>query len=214
MGWAIVIGGAIAAFLILWRVGKLTRSGLELAGAALLLAVAGYAWQGSPDKPGTSVASREAMAKVDTATIQSRKDMMGQFGTEAQWLDFADTMTRMGETQGAVLAMRSGIRDNPKSADLWVGLGNALVAHGDGLISPAARFAFQHAAQLSPRHPAPPFFLGIALAQQGRNDEAAKLWTGLLNRSAKDAPWRADVEQRLAAIGYAKLSAPALPAKP
>ena len=212
MAWGIIIGSAVLAFAILWRFGKMTRSALELTVAALLLAIAGYAWQGSPGEPGSSVAARDTISKLDPATVQSRKDMMGQFGTEAQWLDFADTMARMGETQGAVLAMRSGIRDNPKSANLWVGLGNALVAHGGGLISPAAKFAFEHAARLSPKHPAPPLFLGIALVQQGRTDEAAKLWIALLDRSPKDAPWRADVERRLAAIGYVKPSVPAPPA--
>jgi cytochrome c-type biogenesis protein CcmH len=211
MGWGIVLGLVALAFAILWRFGKLTRSALELTVAALLLAIAGYAWQGRPDEPGTSAAAREPTDKLDAGTVQSRKNMMGQFGNEAQWLDFADAMMRMGQTQGAVLAMRSGIRDNPKSANLWVGLGNALVAHGDGLISPSARFAFQRAAALSPQHPAPPFFLGIALVQKGRTDEAAKMWIALLDRSSKDAPWRGDVERRLAAIGYAKPSSPAPP---
>jgi cytochrome c-type biogenesis protein CcmH len=209
VSWGILLGLAVIAFALLWRFGKLTGSGLELSGAALLLGIAGYAWQGSPGAPGASVAARETENRLDPATVQSRKDMMGQFGNEAQWMDFADTMTRMGQTQGAVLAMRSGIRDNPKSANLWVGLGNALVAHGDGLISPSARFAFQRAAALSPQHPAPPFFLGIALVQQGRADDAAKVWIALLNRSSADAPWRGDVERRLAAIGYAKPSSPA-----
>ncbi len=204
MGWGIVTSLALVAFGLLWRFGALTRSALELTFAAMLLGIAGYSWQGSPDAPGTSVAPRGLASTSDSENVASRKAMMGQFGSEAQWLDFADTMTRMGETQGAVLAMRSGIRDNPKSANLWVGLGNALVAHGGGLVSPAAKFAFRHAAILSPGHPAPPFFLGIALAQQGRTDDAAQMWIGLLNRSTKDAPWRADVERRLAAIGYVK----------
>lgn len=195
---------ALVAFGLLWRFGGLTRSALELAGAALLLGVAGYAWQGAPDKPGVSIAAREAASKSNPDTVAARKDMMGQFGNEAAWLDFADTMTKMGQTQGAVLAIRSGIRDNPKSANLWVGLGNALIAHGDGFVSPAARFAFQQAAQLSPGHPGPPFFLGVAYAQQGRTEDAAKVWIALLRRSPPDAPWRTDVEQRLAAIGYAK----------
>jgi cytochrome c-type biogenesis protein CcmH len=214
MVWGMVLAFAVIAFGVLWRFGSMTRSALELTGAALLIGIAGYAWQGSPGEPGTSVPSREASSKLNEANVESRRNMIGQFGNEAAWLDFADTMTRMGETQGAVLAMRSGIRDNPKSANLWVGLGNALVAHGDGLVSPAANFAFQHAAQLSPTHPSPPFFLGVALAQQGRTEEAARVWTALLARSTKDAPWRKDVEARLAAIGYAKPSAPALPATP
>jgi cytochrome c-type biogenesis protein CcmH len=209
MAWGIVAGLALIAFGLLWRFGGMTRAALELTGAALLIGVSGYAWQGSPGEPGTSVESREVTSKLNEANVESRRNMIGQFGNEAAWLDFSDTMMRMGETQGAVLAIRSGIRDNPKSANLWVGLGNALVAHGDGLVSPAARFAYQHAARLSPGNPAPSFFLGVSLAQQGRADEAAQVWNALLDRSPKDAPWRGDVERRLAAIGYARPSAPA-----
>ena len=204
MGWGILLGLSLVGFALLWRFAKMPRSALELTGAAMLLGVAGYAWQGTPTQPGTSVESRDAASKLDPATAESRRNMMGQFGSEAQWLDYADTMTRMGATQMAVLAMRSGIRDNPKSANLWVGLGNALVAHGDGLVSPSARFAFQRAAQLSPKHPGPPFFLGVALAQQGQTAEASQIWQSLLARTPKDAPWRADLERRLAAIGGAQ----------
>ena len=203
MGWGIMLGLVLIAIGLLWRFGGLTRSALELTGAALLLSFAGYAWQGSPDEPGTSVQSRETTGIVDPATVESRKNMMGQFGNEAAWLDFADTMTRMGQTQGAVLAMRSGIRDDRNNVNLWIGLGNALVAHGGGIVSPAARFAFDHATRLSPKHPAPPFFLGIALAAQGQTEEAERLWTALLARSPSDAPWRADLEARLAVIGGA-----------
>ncbi len=203
MGWGTLLGLVLVAFGLLWRFGKLPRSALELTAAAMLLGVAGYAWQGSPGQSGTSIESRDKPGTLDPATVDSRKNMMGQFGNEAQWLDYADTMTRMGQTQMAVLAMRSGIRDNPKSPDLWIGLGNALVSHGNGLVSPSAEFAFKRAAQLSPKHPGPPLFLGIALVQQGRTAEAGALWRALLARSPKDAPWRADVEARLAAIGGA-----------
>jgi cytochrome c-type biogenesis protein CcmH len=153
VGWGILAGLVLIAFAIVWRFAKLPRYGVELAAAAVLLGVAGYAWQGNPSEPGTSIEARDAPNKLDPSTVASRQNMMGKFGTEAQWLDYADTMIRMGQTQMAVLAMRSGIRDNPKNPDLWVGLGNALVAHGNGLVSPAARFAYNHAAQLSPNHP-------------------------------------------------------------
>ena len=200
MGWGILLGLSLVGFALLWRFAKMPRSALEFTGAAMLLGVAGYAWQGMPTQPGTSVESRGIASKLDPATAESRRNMMGQFGSEAQWLDYADTMTRMGATQMAVLAMRSGIRDNPKSANLWVGLGNALVAHGDGLVSPSARFAFQRAARLSPKHPGPPFFLGVALAKSGQTAEAAQIWQSLLARTPKDAPWRADLEARLTAL--------------
>ncbi len=201
MAWGIVAGLVVIAFAVLWRFARLPRYATELTAAAILLGIGGYALQGSPMQRGTSVTARDAPDKLDPALVSSRQNMMGRFGNEAQWLDYSDTMMRMGQTQMAVLAMRSGIRDNPKNPDLWVGLGNALVAHGGGLVSPAARFAYEQAARLSPKHPGPPFFLGVALAQEGKTEEAAKTWTDLLARSPADAPWRADLEARLAAIG-------------
>lgn len=203
MGWGILAGLVLAAFAAVWRFAKLPRHGIELAAAAVLLGVAGYAWQGEPAQPGVSIDERAPVDKLDPNLVASRQNLMGRFGTQAQWMDYADTMARMGQTQMAVLAMRSGLRDSPRDPNLWIGLGNALVAHGDGLVSPAARFAYSRAAQLSPTHPGPPFFLGIALAQEGKTDEAAAMWRALLARSPKDAPWRADLEGRLASIGAA-----------
>lgn len=201
MGWAILLLMAALAFAALWKWGGLPRTGLELAGAALLIAVAGYAVQGSPGLGGSPAPPPEPSVESDPRLIATRKAMGGAFGSDAQWLDFADALGRMGATRSAVTALRSGITQDRNSADLWVGLGNALVAHGDGLFSPAAEFAYQHAAHLSPNHPGPPFFMGLALAQNGRTAEAGQVWRGLLARTPDNAPWRADLVQRLTAIG-------------
>ncbi|MBA3897558.1 MAG: cytochrome C biogenesis protein [Sphingomonadaceae bacterium] len=201
MSWLVLLAFAAIAFAALWRWGRLPRFGLELTAAALCVAVAGYAWLGSPGIPAHPVESREAMGAVDPQLIATRKSMMGQFGTDAQWLDFADTLGKLGQSRAAVTAMRSGIRDDPRSADLWVGLGNALVAHADGLVTPAAEFAFQRAAHLSPEHPGPPFFFGLALAQNGRTAEAGEIWRALLARTPANAPWREDLLARLMSIG-------------
>jgi cytochrome c-type biogenesis protein CcmH len=201
MGWIILIVMVAIAFGVVQRFGHLPRSGLELLGAALLIGLAGYAWQGSPAQPGSPVTSHEAAGKVDAQAIIAQRKMRTGTGDEGAWLDMGEALARAGATQEAVLAMRSGIRDHRNSPDLWVGLGNALVAHNDGIMSPAATFAFQHAADLSPEHPGPPFFYGLALAQQGNTQEAANVWRGLLARTPKDAPWRADLVARLTAIG-------------
>ncbi|RJF92924.1 tetratricopeptide repeat protein [Sphingomonas cavernae] len=197
MGWIIVVALALAIWLLLWRFGRVPRLSYELIGAALLLGLAGYAWQGHPGQIGSPVQARADTANIDPKLIEQRKAMMGQFGTEAQWLDTADTYGRLGSTRAAVTVMRGAVHAYPKSADLWVGLGNALVAHGDGMISPAAQYAFQKAAQLSPEHPGPPFFMGLALAQSGQLDKAETLWSELLAQTPADAPWRADLEAKL-----------------
>lgn len=199
-GIAIALGLAIVVGLLLWRVGRLPRATLELAGAALLIGVAGYAWQGKPAQPGSPIAAEPDPVELDPALIAQRKAITGQFGTEAQWLDYADTLERLGQTRLAVVAMKSGLKENPDSANLWVGLGNALVVHGGGMMSPAAEFAFQRAASIAPEHPGPPFFFGLALAQSGKLDEANAIWTALLERTPEDAPWRADLQSRLSQL--------------
>jgi cytochrome c-type biogenesis protein CcmH len=201
MGWIILIVLVAVAFALLWRFGNLPRTSLELLGAALLVGFAGYAWQGRPEQPGSPVTSREAAGKVNAQAMIGQRKMRTGSGEEGAWLDMGDALARAGATQEAVLAMRSGIRDHRNSPDLWVGLGNALIAHGDGLISPAAMFAFHHAADLSPEHPGPAFFYGLALAQQGNVAGAANVWRGLLARTPGSAPWRNDLIARLTAIG-------------
>ena len=55
MGWAIALLFAALAMGGLALSRRLSGTGLMIAGAALLIALAGYAWQGSPDMAGTPV---------------------------------------------------------------------------------------------------------------------------------------------------------------
>jgi len=55
MGWLILAALCATTLVMLWRSGRLSRAALELTAAALSLAIAGYAWQGSPDMAGRSV---------------------------------------------------------------------------------------------------------------------------------------------------------------
>jgi len=57
MGWVIafMLAALTMAALIFSR--RCSRQALELAGVAILIALAGYAWQGSPDMAGRPVAA-------------------------------------------------------------------------------------------------------------------------------------------------------------
>lgn len=199
MGWVWLLVFAAATGLGLWRVGKLDRSGLELVGAALCLALAGYAWQGSPSAPGHPL---EAADAADSGEVPAnlRKTFASSMNAEGQWLGLADALIQAGRPRAAVSLLAEGTRKAPENPDIWVGLGNALVVHGGGQMSPAAQFAFERAAAISPNHPGPPFFVGLGLAQAGRVEEAGEVWRGLLMRAPADAPWKADLEKRLAEI--------------
>ena len=201
MGWLIILGLTAIVGGALWKWGGLPRSAFEPVAAALLLGLAGYALQGSPALPGHPVQPPEDTSKANEAEIATRSKMGEQrFGNGPAWLIAADGAMRAGAPMAAVTYIKSGLKENPRDPDLWVGLGNALVVHSGGMVSPAATYAFQRAAEISPQHPGPPFFMGLALAQSGQFAQARAIWTELLARAPADAPWRADLEARLAQL--------------
>lgn len=200
MAWVLVIGAAMVVFAGMFFIGKLPRNTWEFAAAALFLGVAGYAWQAHPGLDGAPKAPVENTSTADEAMVKQRREMGARFGDSQSWLVFSDGMMRQGQYASAAAVLRNAIKSHPDDPDLWVALGNALMGHSDGFISPAAQFAFQKAATLAPEHPGPPFFMGLALAQSGRLEEARLLWGQLLDRSPDSAPWRPDLEQRLARL--------------
>lgn len=210
MGWVWFLGFAAITLAALWRLGKLPRQALELSGAAVLVALAGYAWQGEPSKAGSPVkAAEQTPVPPELANAASVAKSRPGMSAEGQWIDLSDALIRIGHTRQAVSMLRGGIAKSPNNPDLWVGLGNALVVHNQGQMSPASQYAFEKAAQLSPNHPGPPFFLGLAMAQSGKLDEAGEVWRGLLSRAPDDAPWKEDLISRLTQIGQMPNEKPA-----
>jgi cytochrome c-type biogenesis protein CcmH/NrfG len=204
IGWLILLVLAAAAFVAIWRFARLDGAGLQLLAAALLLAFAGYAWQGHPGLAGSPRRPPETRAVPETAFNQMRQGMLGRFDTADRWLTIAESFQRRGDTRGAAGVIRSALRAHPDNAILWIGYGDALVVHSGGLMTPAAQLAFERAAALAPDHPAPRFFLGLAQAQSGRLDEAAATWRSLLATAPADAPWRPMVEQQLQLLEEAR----------
>ena len=204
MGWLILLALALAAFAAIWRFGRLDRAGLQLLASALLLALAGYAWQGRPGLAGSPKPPPAAQTVPDSAFAEMRQEMLGRFDTADRWLTIAEGFQSRGDTRGGAGVIRSALRAHPDNAILWIGYGNALIIHAGGLITPAAQLAFDRAAQLAPDHPAPRFFLGLALAQSGRLDEAERTWRELLATAPPSAQWRAGVEAQLEQLEQAR----------
>lgn len=208
MTWVLILAVAAAVFAIMAFGLKMPRNGWEITGAALLFGIAGYALQGHPGQAGAPHPPVETAKLADQALLKERQQMGSAFGKGQSWLVLADALTRQGQYGAAAEVLHSAIAQSPRDADLWVALGNALVGHSDGLMTPAAQLAFQKAADIAPDHPGPPFFMGLALAQTGRLAEARTLWAELLARSAPDAPYRADLEARLARLDSMLAAAP------
>jgi len=200
MTWVLVLGLAALVFAAMVFLGRLPRTGWEVTGAALLFGLAGYALQGHPGEPGAPTAAVENTAVADAALLKERQQMGSAFAKGQSWLILADGLTRQAQYRAAADVLGKAARENPDDADIEVALGNALVGHSEGLITPAAQYAFRRAAAINPQHPGPPFFMGLALAQSGRLADARAMWADLLARSPADAAYRPDLEARLARL--------------
>lgn len=198
MNWAVAALLALATFIVIAFMLKAPRAGREAIAAALILGLAGYALQASPGLPGSPKETAQKVLGDPARIIAERQALSGKPGLPSdKWLLIGDALARNGQYGDAAAILLGAVEHDPNNAEAWLAMANALVAHADGLLTPAAFYAFQHAADTAPDHPAPPFFLGLALAQSGRLAEARSLWAELLQRSPADAPWRADLQSRL-----------------
>lgn len=195
-GWIVAIALAMLAGGVTIRFSR-SRASWELIAAALLLGLAGYAWQGNPSLAGAPKRQVVADNAFDEKVATLRKEMGERFSEAGQWLILSDALNRQGAHEDAANVLRSGLRQYPDDPNLWLGLGNALIVHGQGVMSPAAEFAYRKALALAPDQPAPAYFYGLALAQSGQPQQAEKIWRRLLERAPKDAEWRADLETNL-----------------
>ncbi|MDE2403358.1 MAG: tetratricopeptide repeat protein [Sphingomonadales bacterium] len=200
MTWVLVIvlaALALGAILLLFPA---TRHAWQALTAALLLGLAGYTLQGSPSVPSAPKSREEQVADHPEAQVEVRQQLSGSDDQNQRWLMVANAMIRHGQYADAATTLRAAVEENPGNGDAWLAMANALVGHAQGTLSPASLYAYRRASQADPAAPGPPFFLGLALAQSGRLQEARTLWTTLLARAPADAPWRADLEKRLAML--------------
>jgi cytochrome c-type biogenesis protein CcmH len=195
-GWIILALLFAAALGSLWLL-KVRGPLLMFAASAMLFGGVGYALQGHPTYAGSPRAAVTAEPPIPLTNI--RHDFFGHFTGEESWLSISEALARTGDTEGSVNVLQNAVGKYPGNAQLWMGLGNALVDHAGGL-TPASQFAFQRAAELAPGHPAAPFFMGLALARSGDKEGALALWKQLLADAPANAGWRPIVEDAVAAL--------------
>lgn len=201
-GWLIAAAIAVSLMALLIAVGRIPRMSLELTAAAVLLGLAGYAWQGSPGlagQPKFSDASA-AIGRFDEQLAERRRGMAERYGKAGQWLMLSDGLGRQGKIKEAANVLLAGLRQTPDDANLWLGLGNALIAHAGGVVSPSADFAYRRAMVLDPVAPAAPYFYGLALARAGQLQAARELWAPLAARAPEGSEIKAELELSIARI--------------
>lgn len=197
MGWLILlllVASGLAGLRLLGVRGAM----LQAAGAALLFGSAGYAFQGQPQLGGSPAVADTGQDYVPLT--DARHAFFGNFTGDERWLAISEAYERSGDTENAVGILKNAVGRYPRSPQLWIGLGNALVDHARGL-TPPAELAYRRAAELAPDHPAAPFFYGLALARSGEREAAVAVWRDILAKAPAKASWRPLVERGVAALG-------------
>jgi Flp pilus assembly protein TadD len=205
MGWVLIALLAVGVFLTLWRFAALNQASLQLLAAALFIGIAGYAVQGHPLLYGKAV-PRAPRQEQSSSASGEKGSQLSSLGTGASWLTIADSYQSSGDKQDVIRSIQTRLQAHPNDAELWVALGSVLVMHADGRITPAAELALGRAERLSPDHPGPKFFYGLLLAQNGKPEEAERIWTELLTNAPANAEWRPMVEANLAALARGRVA--------
>lgn len=200
MIWLPLITLALMAFLVAAFAVKLPRNGWALFGAALLFGLAGYALQGSPGLAGAPKLAAALNDEGNLALVDARRQMFNPERAPSRYVTVADGFARRGQFQDAAGILSGAVSQNSNDGEAWLALGNALVEHADGTLTPAALYAYAQAQTALPGHPGPNYFLGVALIRSGRPLEARQLWADTLEAAPSGAPWAAQMEERLARL--------------
>jgi cytochrome c-type biogenesis protein CcmH len=162
--------------------------GVPLAAIALYLAI------GAPAIPDSPLAARQnaPVADQDPAILLARVEAhLAAAPEDGQgWAVIAPVYARLGRHDDAAKAYANAIRILGSDAHREAGLGEALTAANDGIVTKEARDAFERALATDPDAVRPRFYLALARGQDGDTAAAIAAWRALLaDAPAEGAPW-------------------------
>jgi cytochrome c-type biogenesis protein CcmH len=171
---------------------------LPIGATALYLAL------GSPELPGAPLAARleaihqnspiaSLVAKAEAHLARNPDDVRG-------YEVLAPVYLRLGRVNDAVHARRKILALAGENAARQADLGEALVAAANGIVTKDAKTALDRALELDPKEMEARFYTAVAAQQDGKPDEAARIWRKMLAEAPADAPWLPTVRRALASI--------------
>ena len=160
---------------------------------------------GMPDQPLAERLAEESPAEDGAPDVEQMVERLARRMEENPddlkgWLFLGRSFMVQERFDDAVKALANANRLGDNSPDIAANYGEALVAAAEGIVTPAARDQFQSSFEDDPLNPKARYYLALALAQEGRLDEALRAWVDLAAVSPPDAAWQAAVLQQ---IGWA-----------
>jgi cytochrome c-type biogenesis protein CcmH len=167
---------------------------LPLGAASIYLAL------GSPSLPDQPLAARNPDQSIESLVSQVEAHLARNPNDGRGWELIATVYMRLGRFDDAVKARRNALTFNGESSERQEGLGEALVAAANNVVTAEAKSAFELAVALDGENVKARYFLGVAAEQDGRPSDAAAIWRAMLAGAPADAPWVEFVRGELARV--------------
>ncbi|MGB0572790.1 MAG: c-type cytochrome biogenesis protein CcmI [Alphaproteobacteria bacterium] len=164
-----------------------------------------YLGLGNPGLPNQPFALREAPPEATDGVIAAARARLQQAEARATetsddsqvWFDLGRLRLVAGDIDGAEIALARARELDPIRTEITSAHGESLARIADGLVTPAAREAFETALRGDPTDPRARYFLALADYQAGYEQDALEAWSALASDAPADAPWLATVRTRV-----------------
>jgi cytochrome c-type biogenesis protein CcmH len=161
--------------------------------AVLILPLGLYLTLGSPNIPGQPAFARanapQNNQSIESLVSQVEAHLAKNPNDGAGWEVIAPVYLRLGRFDDAAVAWRKSLALNGESAARYSGLGEALAAAANGVVTDEAKQAFTSAVARDPNEAKARYFLGLADEQDGNREGAAARWRAMLEDAPAGAPW-------------------------
>jgi cytochrome c-type biogenesis protein CcmH len=169
-----------------------------------IVAITLYGRWGSPQLPGAPLAGRLdaplANRSIESMVAQVEAHLEKNPNDGQGWQVVAPVYMRMGRFNDAVRARAQTIRLLGSSAEREADLGEAQVAAANGVVTADAKATFERALKQDASNLKAQYFSGLAAEQDGKPEEAARIWRGILTSAPANAPFRPLIQRSLARV--------------
>lgn len=165
---------------------------------ATLMPPSGSMLAPTPTPTPTPAPAQAPLADVDTMIAQLAARLEAAPDDLDGWKMLGWSYAGVGRFDQAALAYGRAAELAPQDADILALQAEALVRAGAGQVSDAARDLIGTSLSLDPANARARYLQGMTMVQDGDVKGAVDLWLDVLDASPADAPWRADLRDRIA----------------
>ncbi|GLS60259.1 c-type cytochrome biogenesis protein CcmI [Methylobacterium haplocladii] len=169
-----------------------------------LVALVVYGLYGSPNLPSQTDADRKAAQQGGEGVLKAIGQVEAKLASNPNdargWAVIAPVYMRLGRFDDAARAFEQLVRIQGEDPERLANWGEALVAAGEGAVSPQARKLFERALVLDPKTAKPQFYLARGDELAGDDAAAARRLEALAAQGPEDAPWMPMVRANLARL--------------